>query len=185
MAEKQSYLAGKRILAVDDESDILETIEDILDMAEVAVAKDYESASEKIRTGRYDLAILDIMGVNGLTLLEEAVARGIPTVMLTAHAVNPDTLMASIRKGAISYLPKETLAELDTLLEALLAAQAAGKPPWKLLFDKLGSYFDERFGPDWQSKDKAFWSDFSRTWDVGRGIQERLKHDRRILDKGV
>lgn len=185
MAEKTSHLAGKRILAVDDEADILETIEDILDMAEVAVARDYESASEKIRTGRYDLAILDIMGVNGLTLLEEAVARGIPTVMLTAHAVNPDTLMASIRKGAISYLPKETLAELDTLLEALLAAQAAGKPPWKLLFDKLGSYFDERFGPDWKSKDKAFWSDFSRTWDVGRGIQERLKHDRRILDKGV
>jgi DNA-binding response OmpR family regulator len=185
MAEHQSNLDGKRILAVDDEADILETIQDILDMAEVDVARDYNAASEKIRTGRYDLAILDIMGVNGLVLLEEAVARGIPSVMLTAHAINPDTLMSSIRKGAISYLPKETLAELDELLEELLAAHAAGNPPWKLLFDKLGSYFDERFGPDWKAKDKAFWSDFSRTWEVGRGIQERLKHDDRLLDKGI
>ena len=185
MAENTSHLAGKRILAVDDEADILETIQDLLDMAEVEVAGDYETASHKIRTGRYDLAILDIMGVNGLVLLEEAVARGIAAVMLTAHAVNPDTLMSSIRKGAISYLPKETLAELDTLLEDLMAAQAAGQPPWKLLFDRLGDYFDERFGPGWKEKDKAFWSDFSRTWEVGRGIQERLKHDRRILDKGV
>ena len=185
MANHKAYLDGKRILAVDDEADILETIEDILDMADVEVARDYESASEKIRTGRYDLAILDIMGVNGLALLDETVAKGIPTVILTAHAVNPDTLMSSIRKGAISYLPKETLAELDELLEELLAAQAAGKPPWKLLFDRLGSYFDERFGPDWKAKDKTFWSDFSRNWEVGRGIQERLKHDKRLLDKGI
>lgn len=185
MAADQSQLNGKRILAVDDEADILETIEDILDMATVDTARDYDSASEKIRTGVYDLAILDIMGVNGLTLLDEAVAKGIPTVMLTAHAINPETLMASIRKGAISYLPKETLVELDELLEELLAAQAAGKPPWKLLFDRLGTYFDERFGPDWKTKDEPFWSDFSRHWEVGRGIQSRLKHDKRLLDKGI
>lgn len=185
MAADQAHLSGKRILAVDDETDILETIEDILDMASVDTARDYERASEKIRTHIYDLAILDIMGVNGLTLLEETVAKGIPTVMLTAHAVNPETLMASIRKGAISYLPKETLVELDDLLEALLAAQAAGKPPWKLLFDRMGAYFDERFGPDWKTKDETFWSDFSRHWQVGRGIQSRLKKDRRLLDKGI
>jgi len=185
MVEEKTHLEGKRILAVDDEADILETIQDILDMAEVDVASDYAGASEKIRTGSYDLAILDIMGVNGLELLEEAVAREIPTVMLTAHAVNPDTLMASIRKGAIAYLPKETLANLDDFLGELLAAQAAGKPPWKLLFDKLGAYFDQRFGPDWKAENDDFWSDFSRTWQVGRGIQERLKHDSRVRDKGI
>ncbi len=184
MATKRSHLEGRRILAVDDEADILETIEDILDMATVDCARDYAAASAKIRSGRYDMALLDIMGVNGLVLLEEAVAKGIPAVMLTAHAINPETLMASIRKGAIAYLPKETLAELDDFLEALLAAQAAGTPPWKLLFDRLGAYFDERFGPNWKHRDQAFWSDFSRTWEVGRGIQERLKHDSRVLDKG-
>jgi DNA-binding response OmpR family regulator len=185
MATTASRLDGRHILAVDDEVDILETIEDLLDMATVDTARDYATASQKIRTGSYDLALLDIMGVDGLVLLEEAVARQIPTVMLTAHAINPETLMAAIRKGAIAYLPKETLVELDTLLEALLTAQAAGEPPWKWLFDKLGAYFDERFGPDWKSKDPLFWSEFSRTWQIGRGIQARLSHDQRVLDKGV
>ena len=184
MGATKSSLKGKRILAVDDEVDILETIEDILDEAEVDRATDYDSASAKIRRGGYDLAILDIMGVNGLKLLEEAVDRGIPAVMLTAHAINPETLMASIRKGAISYLPKETLAELDTLLEKLLGAHEAGKPAWQLLFDRLGSYFDERFGPDWKEKDREFWSEFSRTYQISKGIASRLSKDPRFRDKG-
>lgn len=184
MAATKSSLKGKRILAVDDETDILETIEDILDEAQVDRATDYETASAKIRRGKYDLAILDIMGVDGLKLLEEAVDRGIPSVMLTAHAINPETLMASIRKGAISYLPKETLAELDTLLEDLLTAYEKGKPPWQLLFDRLGSYFDERFGPDWKEKDRQFWSEFSRHYQVGKGIASRLAKDPRFRDKG-
>ena len=118
MTEDKSYLKGKSILVVDDEEDILETIEDILDDSTIHTARTYESASEKIAKHSYDLAILDIMGVNGLQLLDECVAKGMPTVMLTAHAVNPDTLMASIRKGAISYLPKESLADLDVDLVA-------------------------------------------------------------------
>ena len=185
MGDSKSYIKGRHILAVDDEEDVLETIEDILEGAVVDRARDYDTASRKIRDHVYDLAILDIMGVNGLQLLEEAVARGIPTVMLTAHAVNPETLMSSIRKGAISYLPKEMLAELDILLNELLDAKAQGKPPWRLLFEKLGKYFDERFGMDWKDKDKMFWSDFSRTYQISKGIQERLQHDSTILGKGI
>jgi hypothetical protein len=123
------------------------------------------------------------MGVNGLQLLEESVAKGFPTVMLTAHAVNPEALMASIRKGAISYLPKESLSDLDELLNDLLGAYERGEAPWKLLFKKLGAYFDERFGADWKNTDKTFWSDFDRTYEIGKGIQERVKKDSRILDK--
>jgi DNA-binding response OmpR family regulator len=185
MTEKESFLKGLRILAVDDEEDILETIEEILDEARVDTARDYQSASQKIKKQKYDLAILDIMGVNGLQLLEEAVEREIPTVMLTAHAISPETLMESIQKGAISYLPKESLVDLDELLNALLAAYHRGEPPWKLLFEKLGDYFDKRFGPEWKEKDNEFWSNFSRSYQIGKGIQERLKHDRNILDKGI
>jgi CheY-like chemotaxis protein len=185
MAEPVSYISGKHILAVDDEEDILETIEDILEGARVDRASDYGTASRKIRENRYDLAILDIMGVNGLKLLEEAVVKGIPTVMLTAHAISPETLMESIRKGAISYLPKETLSELDVLLGTLLEAYDRGEPPWKFLFDRLGGYFDKRFGADWQAANRGFWSDFSRDYQIGKGIQERLKHDPRIRDKGI
>jgi len=185
MAEKESFLKGKHILAVDDEEDILETIEELLDESTVDTARDYKSASQKIKKRQYDLAILDIMGVNGLQLLEEAVERGIPTVMLTAHAINPETLMESIRKGAISYLPKESLADLDDLLNNFLEAFHSGEPPWKLLFEKLGDFFDEHFGSDWKEKDREFWSEFNRTYQIGKGIQERLKHDRKVIDKGI
>ena len=185
MTEKESFLKGLRILAVDDEEDILETIVEILDEARVDTAREYQSASQKIKKQTYDLAILDIMGVDGLKLLEEAVDRGIPTVMLTAHAISPETLMESIQKGAIYYLPKETLADLDDLLNDLLGAYRKGEPPWKLLFEKLGDFFDKRFGSEWKAKDQEFWSEFSRSYQVGKGIQERLKHDPKIIDKGI
>jgi len=184
MAEPKSYLKKKRILVVDDEEDILETIEDILEDSQVDRARDYKTASKKIKENRYDLAILDIMGVDGLKLLEEAVDRGIPAVMLTAHAINPETLMSSIQKGAIAYLPKEKLPELDDLLGRILSAHEKGEPPWKLLFQLLGDYFDQRFGPDWKKKEKDFWSEFSRGYYVSRGIRERLMHDEKVRDKG-
>ena len=185
MTEKGSFLKGLHILAVDDEEDILETIVEILDESRVDTAREYQSASQKIKEHKYDLAILDIMGVDGLKLLEEAVARQIPTVMLTAHAISPATLMESIQKGAMSYLPKESLADLDDLLDDLLGAYHSGEPPWKLLFEKLGDFFDKRFGSEWKQKDQEFWSEFSRSYQVGKGIQERLKHDRSIIDKGI
>ncbi len=185
MAVEEKFLAGKHILAVDDEPDILETIEDVLDAATIDTAADYRSASAKIASIRYDLVILDIMGVDGLKLLEEAVAREIPAVMLTAHAINPDALMASIQKGAIAYLPKETLAELDDFIEAIFEADREGIPPWKLLFDRLGDFFNERFGPGWKEKDREFWGEFSRTYHVGKGIRQRLLHDSRVMDKGI
>ena len=181
----ESRIKGIRILAVDDEPDILETIIDLLNEADVDTAQDYQSASHKIKHELYDLAILDIMGVNGFKLLEETVAKGIPTVMLTAHAINPDAMMESIRKGAIAYLPKETLVELDELLDRILSAHDRGEPPWKLLFEKLEDYFDARFGKDWMDEQASFWNEFKRTYRVGEGIKKRLLHDERIINKGI
>jgi hypothetical protein len=70
-------------------------------------------------------------------------------------------------------------------LNSLLKSYASGEPPWKMLFDRLGGYFDKRFGPNWQAKDPEFWSEFSRTYQIGKGIQERLKHDPNITSKGI
>ena len=185
MSRTKSYLEGMRILAVDDEEDVLDTIEEDLEFSHVDKALDYNTAKEKIALEKYDLAILDIMGVDGLKLLEDTVAKGIPTIMLTAHAMNADTLMTSIQRGAISFLPKEKLADLEQLLADILEAHHAGKPTWKLLFDELGQHFDEKFGPDWQKKHGDFWSRFNQTYSVGKGIQTRLMHDRKIVSKGV
>jgi DNA-binding NtrC family response regulator len=149
MSEKKSYLEGKKILAVDDDEDILEIIKEELETADVDTAQDYQTASEKISQKKYDLAILDIMGVNGLNLLVEAVNKGIPTVMLTAHALNPETLETSIKKGALSFLPKEELPNLDEFLSEILVTEKKGGSTWKLLFDRLGNFFEHRFGKNW------------------------------------
>jgi hypothetical protein len=79
----------------------------------------------------------------------EAVDKGIPTVMLTAHAMNPETLKTSITTGALSYLPKEELPNLDEFLNEILATHKAGESTWKLLFQRLGRFFEKRFGQDW------------------------------------
>ncbi|MCK5686747.1 response regulator [bacterium] len=166
MTQGTDFLKDKHILAVDDENDVLETIQEILHETKVDLANDYDSASHKIAETKYDLAILDIMGVNGIQLLEECVARKIPAIMLTANSMNPNSLVESIKKGAISYLSKEHLSDLDSLINELLGAQEEGKPTWKLLFDKLGNYFDKRFGSNWKDDDKEFWKKFDKTYYV-------------------
>ena len=151
-------LQGVRVLAVDDEVDILETIEDVLEGAQVSRATTYEEGIAQLSSGKeFDLAILDIMGVDGLTLLADTVNRGVPTVMLTAHAMNKDTLKTAITKGALAYLPKEELARLDKFLIDFLAAHKRGESTWAILFDRLGAFFERSFGPQWRSDDPEFW----------------------------
>lgn len=150
----ESPLKDKVILVVDDEPDVLETIEEELDMALVHKAGDYDTALQYLLSYTYDVVILDIMGVNGFELLKNAVSRGFPAVMLTAHAVTPDALKKSIKLGAISFLPKEKMSELKEFLEDVVLN--GGKPIWLKLFDRFGTYFNKRFGPDWKERDKFF-----------------------------
>lgn len=175
MSGDDSLLKGKHILAVDDEEDILETIVDILDESVIDMAGDYETASKKIKAGKYDLVILDIMGVRGLQLLEESVERGFPTVMLTAHSLNPETLMESIQKGAISYLPKTKLSELDDLLNEMLLVLNQNEPTSPLLLEKLWGDFEKHWGPGWQERDREAWTEFCRAYSIGKEIQERFR----------
>lgn len=162
MPTKTSFIAGKRLLAVDDEVDVLESIEEILDEAIIDTAMDFDTAVKKLTETKYDLAILDVMGVDGLKLLDISVEKGIPSVIFTAHAMNVQTFRASIEKGAISFLPKEKLADLHRFVNELMEAIESGKEPWKILFDELASYFDEKFGPEWQNENRAFWDEFTQ-----------------------
>lgn len=149
-----SPLKGKSILVVDDEPDILETVEEELDMCLVDKAEDFDTAIQYLTGYTYDIVILDIMGVNGFELLQSAVDRGFPTVMLTAHALTPEALKKSIKLGAVSFLPKDKIPELRTFLEDVVLGE--GKPVWEKLFDRLEGYFNKHFGPDWRERDKFF-----------------------------
>ena len=170
MTAPKSYLKDMHILAVDDEVGILDTIEDVLDESRIDRATDYATASQKIKDTQYQLIILDIMGVDGLQLLTEAVNKGTPTVMLTAHALNHETLKESASKGALSYLPKDELVNLDEFLNELFETLEKGESPWKLLFDRLGSYFEKRFKrPVWDKHDEQFWAEAGRSYHYSCG----------------
>jgi DNA-binding response OmpR family regulator len=68
-------LKGKKILVVDDEPDILETLEELLDECDIETAATFESAKALLESKVYDATILDIMGVKGFDLLEIAIDR--------------------------------------------------------------------------------------------------------------
>jgi len=154
-------LKGKKILVVDDERDILETLEELLDECEIETATNFESAAALLTAKDYDAAILDIMGVKGFDLLQIAIERKIPALMLTAHGLNPDNLVGSIKLGAKSYIPKEKMSEIDLYLKEIFIAQ-------------LKSFFDNRFGTGWQNKDKKFWREFDDTFKVSKDELEKI-----------
>ena len=155
---QKSILNNKRLLAVDDEPDVLETLEEQLEEFEGMVfdkAMDYETGYHLLRSWTYDLVILDIMGVRGFDLLNAAVHLGFPTVMLTAHALSVKALKTSIELGARAYIPKEKMSEIVPFLEDVLTL---GHPSgWRRLFQRLGEFFNASFGPQWQKDEKTFW----------------------------
>ena len=169
MAE-ESPLRDKLVLVVDDEKDILDAVEETLDTCMVHKVADYETALQFLLSYTYDIVILDIMGVNGFELLKMCVKRGFPAVM-TAHALNPESMKKAIKLGAVSFLPKEKISELKVFLEDVVMEE--GKPVWKKLFDRMGDFFAKRFGPDWKERD-AFFREFQET--LMR--EQNILHDR-------
>jgi DNA-binding NarL/FixJ family response regulator len=114
----------------------------------------------------FDLVILDIMGVDGYGLLEIATRKNIPAVMLTAHAWSPDNLVRSIKEGAVSYLPKEELANIIDYLTDVLTAKS-----WH---DRLPvSYFEKRWGAAWKDTDKQFWETFKAGLKAKRAASKK------------
>ena len=159
----ESILNGRLILAVDDEPDVLEVLEDeILGYAptcKIEKVTTYQEASKKLESQNYDVVILDIMGVKGFDLLEQSVKHNFRTAMLTAHSLNPESLKRSIEMGACAYLPKEKLGEIVPFLEDILES-ADGSTVWGRLMNALEGYFAGRWGELWKKSEEKFWEDF-------------------------
>jgi len=161
----ESILNRKVVLAVDDEPDILEVLEEeILGYApscKIEKVTTYQEATKKLEFQDYDVVVLDIMGVRGFDLLDQAVKRNFPVAMLTAHSLNPESLKRSIDMGARAYLPKEKLEEIVPFLEDILE-EADGLTGWGGLMNKLEGYFNSRWGEFWKKSEETFWKDFEK-----------------------
>ncbi len=160
----ESILNGKRILAVDDEPDVLEVLqEEILGACPDSTfdrATTYEEAEQKLKVTAYDVVVLDIMGVRGFDLLDSAVNRNMKVAMLTAHALNPEALKRSFDKKARAYLPKEKLGEIVPFLENMFKLDYL--PGWKNLMGELDGFFTEKFSPFKGTSDFAQWLEMQK-----------------------
>ena len=153
-------LTGKAILIVDDEPDILESLKELLDMCVIDSAPDFDTARRFLKSKSYDGAILDLMGVNGLELMELTYEIGTPALILTAHGLSSKNLVKTLRGGAYAYIPKHEMTNISDFLSEMIEASEMIKAKEKSRempnkwFKKLTSCFDAAFGSGWRDKHK-------------------------------
>ncbi len=115
-----------RVLIIDDERSIRNTLKDILELEKftVDVAEDGPSGLKKITDQTYDVILCDIKmpGMDGMELLQKAKEQGIetPFVMISGHG-NIETAVEAIKKGAYDFIekPLDLNRTLVTLRNAL------------------------------------------------------------------
>jgi two-component system nitrogen regulation response regulator NtrX len=115
----------RRVLVIDDERSVRETLSEILSDEGYAVTS-VETGDEGLRRildERYDLVFLDVWlkDRDGLSILEAAPDRlsRLPTIMISGHA-NVETAVRAVRLGAYDFLEKPLSLE-----RVLLTAQKA------------------------------------------------------------
>jgi DNA-binding NtrC family response regulator len=100
-----------RVLIIDDESGIVETLEILLrgEGYQVSTALGGKAGLEKLEEDRPDLVISDIRmpGVSGLEILQGAqeLDRELPVILMTAQA-SLQTAMRAVNEGAFYYIQK-------------------------------------------------------------------------------
>jgi two-component system alkaline phosphatase synthesis response regulator PhoP len=111
-----------KILIIDDEADLLETMRFRLDAAgyEVITAQDGSTGINKAKSENPDLIILDVMmpGIDGFQTLkqlkEEASTKRIPAIIFSCGKEEEEWAKKSIGLGASGYIVKPF--EADSLL---------------------------------------------------------------------
>ncbi|RLB99385.1 MAG: response regulator [Deltaproteobacteria bacterium] len=157
-------LRGKRILIVDDEPDVIESLIELLDMCKIDTATSFSDGKKLLENQSYDIAILDIMGVEGFELLKIANDQNLPVLMLTAHALSEKNLIKSAKEGAAYFVPKDKMSDIDIFLIDIFQALDKNKSTWERLFDRLGGFYDKRFqGTNWRVQEKRFWEKKMKT----------------------
>jgi DNA-binding response OmpR family regulator len=157
----QNLLEGKNVLIVDDEDDILDTLEDLLPMCNTVRAGNYETAEKLLNNSPFDMAILDIMGVSGYRLLEICVKKKIVAVMLTAHAVTSADIHKSFDQGAAYYIPKQEMANIEVFLNDVLEAIQKGENTWSRWYNRLSRFGEKVFGEEWAKNEEDLLDKFT------------------------
>lgn len=114
-----------KILVVDDERSIRNTLREILEYEKFIVdeAAEGQEAIEKARNNQYDLILLDIKmpRMDGIEVLEQLMKfSDVPVVMISGHGT-VETVVEAIKKGAYDYITKPL--DLNRLLVTIRNAR--------------------------------------------------------------
>ena len=118
-----------KILVIDDERSIRNTMKDILvfESYEVDIAENAAEGLNQIKENNYDLVFLDIKmpEINGIQCLEMIVEQGftMPVVMISGHG-NIETAVECVKKGAFDFIEKPI--DLNRLI--MVAKNALNRP---------------------------------------------------------
>lgn len=130
--------ARSRILIVDDNPGLLETLKEFLETQSatgqryvVETAADGAEGLTAVMQRRPDLVILDVdmPGMNGVEVLKRIrrLDSSIPVIMLTGNA-NNSVAAQTLKAGASSYAPKPlNLRYLDHLVSSFIGARRSKK----------------------------------------------------------
>jgi CheY-like chemotaxis protein len=119
---------GTCLLVVDDESGMRDTLLDIMEAFDLGAdeASNGQEAVDKVRTGHYDLVLMDIKmpvmdGVQALAEIKR-LCPNLPVIMMTAYA-HTDAVAEAERQGAEAILSKPlNIAEVMPLIQKTIEA---------------------------------------------------------------
>ncbi|MBW8004230.1 MAG: response regulator transcription factor [candidate division NC10 bacterium] len=133
-----------RILVVDDHAIVRQGLKQILadtpDLVVAGEASTGQEALEKVRTGQWDVVILNISlpDRSGVTVLEQLKTQypDLPVLMLSMYAEEQYAVRV-MKAGAAGYLPKESAP--DQLVSAIHKVARGGKYVSPTLMEKFVS----------------------------------------------
>ena len=118
-----------RILVIDDEKSIRNTLKDVLEYEkyEVELAEDGTAGIDMFSQGSYDAVLCDIKmaKMDGIEVLQRLfdISSDVPIIMISGHG-NIDTAVDAIKKGAFDFLEKPL--DLNRLLITIRNALERG-----------------------------------------------------------
>ncbi len=118
-----------KVLLVDDDKDICETITDVLEIEDYSVTSVNSgmAALEAVEKNKYDVVLLDMImpGMNGVETLKKfkKIAPGTPVIMVSAFSVE-DMIRESLKEGAFTILKKPI--DFESLFSTIEMARGNG-----------------------------------------------------------
>ena len=133
------FMNNKSLLAVDSQTDVLQTLEEQILGAcpgcRLDTATTFEDGRDLMLSIMYDLVISDIIRAPGSNLVDVAVSRKFPVLVLSDNKISLEGLNRFDGLRIKAVLQKENLANIVPIIKQVLRLECV--PAWRGALDKL------------------------------------------------